>query len=295
MPNKHPRENINLWRDLMRNHKEPVAMVTSPHPVAPEEPVMKLPPHENPPSRYEKVMEDPMMFYPEKEEWDKMTPEDWEKLGIKEPERIQQGPGLPPSGLPERNQQGPGLPPSGLPERNQQGPGLPPSGLPGRNQQGLGLPPITPHNNIPPRGSQEYNDLVNQLIAKWAQPTEVETQLGMAEMINRLPPAPNSHEYRKLVHRLLKEWEKPKDILSFKKGGVVKGKKDSEVIVKVHEGEVVIPKKTAKVLRDLLEEERPAVKKRIIAVKRKKKPFKIVRENGGVGKVRRYFKGKRID
>ena len=77
---------------------------------------------------------------------------------------------------------------------------------------------------------------------------------------------------------------------SYKKGGVISGKSGESKIIKAHAGEVVLPEKTVKELRKLLNK-KVTVTKKVIRKKKKnaKGKFKFVKENGG---IRRYFNGK---
>jgi hypothetical protein len=91
----------------------------------------------------------------------------------------------------------------------------------------------------------------------------------------------------------------PTSILSFKKGGVVQGKKGKEVIIKVHAGELIIPAKTTKELRKLLNKKekilrKPKTKVTVRKVKKNRKDkWLMVRD--GRGSTRRYIKGKEQD
>jgi hypothetical protein len=357
MPNNSKGNHSNLWRDLMGNHKEPKQklpenfnppsqypkdikepeasigdQLINPHPQEIKEPEQKIPENFNPPSQYPKEIKEPEASIPEKREWDKMTPEDWEKRRFKEPtESFPEKKETTIRGIAPIKTEG-----STMPEMPAQiyTPGYgfhSPAVAVGMLGQ---TPDYVEYPYVPPKGSWDYNLLANQLIEKWAKEPAAIT--GSRILYNQIPPK-DSQAYNDLVDELLGKYEErmqkpefPTTILSeeyrgrhhpfnvgrmsrqeindvvwgrsypqsFAKGGVVKGKdkynNNEEVIIKAHEGEVVIPKKTAKVLRNLLKEENPVVKKSIV-VRKKRKPFKIVRENGGVGKVRRYFKGKRID
>lgn len=78
-------------------------------------------------------------------------------------------------------------------------------------------------------------------------------------------------------------------LLSFKDGGIVSGKSGQKKIVEVHAQEVILPEKTAKELRKLLNKNVTITKKIVRKKKKNKGKFKFVKENGG---IRRYFNGK---
>ena len=78
-------------------------------------------------------------------------------------------------------------------------------------------------------------------------------------------------------------------LLSFKNGGIVSGKSGQKKIVEVHAQEVILPEKTAKELRKLLNKNVTITKKIVRKKKKNKGKFKFVKENGG---IRRYFNGK---
>jgi hypothetical protein len=98
---------------------------------------------------------------------------------------------------------------------------------------------------------------------------------------------------KELFHQDERELISPKKsdvakLLSFKTGGVISGKSGEPKIIKAHAGEVVLPEKTAKELRKLLNK-KVTTPKRVVRKKKVKGKFKFVKEKGG---IRRYFNGK---